>query len=589
MGMAGLVTADHAVILGVGGPIQLTIQLRSAKSMEPVSHQHPTVPAPDVTDRRTDVAEGPAPARPQRSESLAAREMMLLPQERAATLLELSQDAIIIRDAEDRVMFWNRGAQEMYGWNLDEAIGRRIDQLLGTAPEAWAALNEQLEETDFWDGQLLQRRKSGTPVLVHCREVLVRDAAGVRTAVLAIKRDITEQHRAIEALKEADRSKDEFLATLAHELRNPLAPIRNAVEIMRLAGDDRDAIERAREVLDRQAGQLARIVEDLIDLARIVEKKVEMRRERVEVRAIVETALETSRPQMQESRLRLNVSMPDAPLFLDVDPVRIAQVLVNLLNNAARHSLPGGEVSLIVERRRRAARNGATRSDTPPSQDEVVLRVRDTGTGIPSSLLPHIFEMFTQGPRTTQQGRGGLGVGLALVQNLVAMHGGSVEAHSAGLGEGSEFIVRLPLSAAPNEDPAPVVPRAQHEMVRKRIIVVDDNDDQVESLAMLLTMMGHTVERAASGPEAIEQAVAFKPDVMLIDIGMPGMEGDEVARRLRELPETRNVRLVAQTGWGGDVDRLRSKEAGFDVHLVKPVTPETLEEILRSMPTSSDA
>ena len=196
---------------------------------------------------------------------------MQLPQEMAAGLLELSQDAIIIRDAKDRVTFWNRGAQEMYGYSADEALGQTINAMLGTDPIAWAAVKERLERTGFWDGQLLQRRKSGLPILVHCREVLTRDMSGSGSAVLAIKRDITEQQRAIDGLREADRRKDEFLATLAHELRNPLAPIRNAVEIMRLAGDDREAIDRSREVLDRQAGQLARIVEDLIDLARIVE------------------------------------------------------------------------------------------------------------------------------------------------------------------------------------------------------------------------------------------------------------------------------------------------------------------------------
>jgi PAS domain S-box-containing protein len=521
--------------------------------------------------------------RPKRSESLATREMMQLPQELAASLLELSQDAIIIRDADNHVTFWNRGAHEMYGYSADEALWRPIHELLRTDSAPWAALNKQLDETGFFDGKLLQRHKDGTQLLVHCREVLVRDETGARTAVLAIKRDITEQQRAIEALKEADRRKDEFLATLAHELRNPLAPIRNAVEIMRLAGDDREAMERSRAVLDRQAGQLARIVEDLIDLARIVEKKVELRKERVEIRSIVETALETSRPQMEESRLRLNVSLPDGPLFLDADPVRISQILVNLLNNAAKHNAPGGDVSLIIERRRRLNTQRGARIDTP-GPDELVMRVRDTGTGIPSSLLPHIFEMFTQGPRTTQQGHGGLGVGLALVQNLVAMHGGSVEAHSDGLGEGSEFTVMLPLAGAPDEEPDVVEPHDRGDILRRRIIVVDDNDDMVESLSMLLTMMGHTVERAASGPEALERATTFRPDVMLIDIGMPGMEGYEVARRLRQNPDTRDVHLIAQTGWGGDVDRQRSKDAGFDAHLVKPVTPATLEEVLRSMP-----
>jgi len=365
-------------------------------------------------------------------------------------------------------------------------------------------------------------------------------------------------------------------------LRNPMAPIRNAVEIMRLAGDNKSAIEQAREVLDRQARQLARIVEDLIDLARIVEKKVELRRERVDVRAIVDSALETSRPQLEEARIRLVVRLSAEPMYLDADPVRISQVLVNLLNNAARHTAAGGEVELVVESAK--AEDPAAGNGSAP-KGEVVLRVRDTGAGISPSLLPHIFEMFTQGPRTTQQGRGGLGVGLALVRNLVQMHDGSVQAYSAGPGEGSEFEVRLPMSASSGDVriPSPV-PRGVDAVSSKRIVVVDDNDDQVQSLAMLLTMMGHTVSRAASGPEAIVQSVTFKPDVMLIDIGMPGMEGYEVARRIREQPLTQSVVLVAQTGWGGDVERQRAIEAGFDDHLVKPITPTMLEDVLRAVP-----
>lgn len=529
--------------------------------------------------------ERPAPMRPPLSMSVAAQHMMQLPQELATTLLELSQDAIIIRDAGDRVTFWNRGAQEMYGWDADEALSKKINQLLGTAHGAWAELNRQLEATGFWDGELLQRRKNGTAVLVHCREVLVRDADGRRTAVLAIKRDMTTQHRAFEALKEADRRKDEFLATLAHELRNPLAPIRNAVEIMRLAGSDRDAIERSRAVLDRQARQLARIVEDLIDLARIVEKKVEIRRERIDIRTVVETALETTRPQMEEGRLRLTVRLPGDPLVVNADPVRISQVLVNLLNNAARHTAPEGEINLVVEQQPPADRAPDAASDAGGLPDEVVIRVRDTGSGIPATLLPHVFEMFTQGPRTTQQGRGGLGVGLALVRSLVQIHGGSVHALSAGPGEGSEFVVRLPI-AGPPPTPAPEsAERKPEERVSpKRIIVVDDNDDHAQSLAMLLTMMGHSVHHAASGPEAIEKAAVFRPDLMLIDIGLQGMEGYEVARRIREQPGMHDVVLIAQTGWGGDADRQRSREAGFQAHLVKPLSLADLEDVLRTIP-----
>jgi CheY-like chemotaxis protein/two-component sensor histidine kinase len=318
---------------------------------------------------------------------------------------------------------------------------------------------------------------------------------------------------------------------------------------------------------------MARIVEDLIDLARIVEKKVGIRRERVAVHTFVESALETSRPQLDEHKVQLSIQLPDEPLYLDADPARMSQVLVNLLNNAAKHTAAGGTVSLIVERLR----------DHADTSGHAVIRVRDTGSGIPASLLPHIFEMFTQGPRSTHQGRGGLGVGLALVRDLVEMHGGSVEAYSAGPGEGSEFVVKLPLAEGPRESTPPGAHPAHGGITPMRIVVADDNDDQVESLGMLLTMMGHTVHRATNGPQAIEMAMRFRPDLMLIDIGMPGMEGYEVARRVREQPDLRNVVLIAQTGWGGDVDRERSREAGFDEHLVKPVTMGDLEEVLRSV------
>jgi CheY-like chemotaxis protein len=305
-----------------------------------------------------------------------------------------------------------------------------------------------------------------------------------------------------------------------------------------------------------------------------VERKIEMRRERIAVRTFVETAIETSRPQLEDAQLQLVVKLPDEPLYLDPDPVRLSQVLVNLLNNAAKHTGPGGEITLSVER--------AAVDDLASAGGDVLIRVHDNGVGIAPALLPHIFEMFTQGPRTTMQGRGGLGVGLALVRNLVLMHGGSVGAYSAGPGQGSEFTVRLPLAVSPTATGRSVPDRKESvDIPPRRIIVVDDNDDQVESLAMLLSMMGHTVEHATSGPEAIEKAREFRPDLMLIDIGMPEMEGYEVARRLRGYPETSDVFLVAQTGWGSDIDRKRSREAGFDQHLVKPLTPANLEEVLR--------
>jgi PAS domain S-box-containing protein len=492
---------------------------------------------------------------------------------RQAALIDLSRDAIIIRDARGSVVSWNRGASEVYGWTAEEALGENLAALLHTDPAVWSALNAQLVREGAWEGELHQRRRDGTPVVVQCREVVARDEHGEINAVLAIKRDVTERLHVLEALKLADRRKDEFLATLAHELRNPLGPIRNAIEIMRMSGDDPETIVRVRAMLERQVRQLAHIVDDLIDVARIVERKVELHRERVALRTIVETAVETCRSLIERCRHELSVTMPAEPLDLDGDAVRLAQVIINLLNNAARYTPPGGRIWLTIEH-------------TPPAsgeRDEVVVRVRDDGIGIRPEVLPHVFDMFTQGESLPHQGKAGLGIGLTLVQSLVVMHGGSVEVHSEGPGRGSEFVVRLPLAAAVSEPPR-WKPPGKGEIVRRRVLVVDDNADQLESLGLLFELMGHEVRMASSGPVALETATAFRPDIALIDIGLPGMSGHEVARHIREQPELRDVVLVAQTGWGQDDDQRRSRDAGFDHHLVKPVKRETLERLVNELP-----
>jgi two-component system CheB/CheR fusion protein len=489
---------------------------------------------------------------------------------RQAALLEMSQDAIVVRDAQNRITFWNRGAQEMYGWSADEARGQPIDQLLKTDPAAWAALNARLDQHGSWEGELRQTRRDGNHIIVHSREVLVRDEAGARAAVLAIKRDMTEFHRMVDALKQADRRKDEFLATLAHELRNPLAPIRNVAEIFRRASNDPAMIAKARDMLDRQVRQISGIVEDLIDVTRIVEKKIELRKERVALAPVVETALESCRSAIEGYGHRLTVTLPPEPLYLDADPVRLSQVLINLLNNAAKYTPFGGQIWLTAER----------------AGGELIVRVRDTGIGIKAELLPHVFDMFTQGESGPKQGRGGLGVGLTLVRSLVQMHGGSVEVHSSGPGHGSEFVVHLPLAASRSE-PAREAGRGaarRATLTPRRILVVDDNQDQAESLGQLLKLMGHEVQLAFNGQRAVEAAIDFRPDVALLDIGLPGMNGYEVARRIRQHPHLSDVVLVAQTGWGQEEDRRRSQEAGFDHHLVKPVGSEVLEEVVRTLP-----
>jgi CheY-like chemotaxis protein len=365
---------------------------------------------------------------------------------------------------------------------------------------------------------------------------------------------------------------------------------------MRRAGDEPMAIAQVRDTLDRQVEQLSRIIEDLIDVSRIVKRKISLKKERVPVASIVETALETCRSSIEVLGHQLTVSMPPDPPYLEGDPARLSQGLVNVLQNAAKFTDSGGHIWLTVETvagpKERASgqqgpgeQSGQTEGQQPAAasaNSEVVISVRDTGTGIHPDLLPRVFDMFTQGDRTIERRRGGLGIGLTLTRSVVEMHGGSIEAHSAGVGQGSEFVMRLPAVSKP-PPPAPEHDAPSPEMrPRKRILVVDDNYDQAKTMNMLLSLMGHEICLAHDGPGAIEAAISFQPDVALIDIGLPGMNGYDVARRLREMPQFQDTVLVAQTGWGQEEDRLRSIEAGFDHHVVKPANLDLLQEIIAS-------
>jgi CheY-like chemotaxis protein/nitrogen-specific signal transduction histidine kinase len=395
----------------------------------------------------------------------------------------------------------------------------------------------------------------------------IRDEAGEIVGAATIARDITERKRSEAALREADRRKDEFLATLAHELRNPLAPMSNALQALRLAGAEPVLGQRAYGMLERQLAHLVRLVDDLLDVSRITTGKIELRRERVEVKAIVDSALETSRPLIEQGGHRLSVTLPDTPLVLNADPTRMAQVLANLLNNAAKYTDRGGHLALS------ALRHG----------DEVIITVEDDGIGIAPEVLPRLFEIFSQADPAVERSQGGLGIGLSLVRGLVSLHGGSVAVHSDGLGRGSRFTVRLPLAPdlAADEWQAPQPDRAAPEVCR--VLVVDDNRDSADSMTLLLSLKGHTVRTAYDGTQAIEEARAFHPDVVLLDIGLPGLDGYEVARRLRGVADIGNPRLVAATGWGHTEDKRRASEAGFDFHLTKPVNMDELERFLAGL------
>jgi len=392
---------------------------------------------------------------------------------------------------------------------------------------------------------------------------------GYREANAQLKHLNADLERRVEersaALREADRRKDEFLATLAHELRNPLAPIRNAVQVLHLSGGVNPELAWARDVIDRQMRQMARLLDDLLDVSRISQGKLVLQRERVALSAVVREAVEACQPLLAAMRHDLSVALPDEPILLDVDPTRLAQVLLNLLNNAAKYTDPGGRIALRAER----------------GDGDVAVSVLDNGIGLAADKLPIVFDLFAQVGDAITRSQGGLGIGLALVRRLVEMHGGSIVARSAGPGQGCEFVVRLPtVAGVPVPDGA--VPE-QKPTGPLRVLVVDDNRDAADSLAMLLQMVGNEVRTAHDGEEAIRAAAEFQPDVVLCDIGLPRVSGHDAARAIRREAWGQAMVLIAVTGWGQDADRKKSAEAGFDRHLVKPVDPKALMELLAGL------
>jgi CheY-like chemotaxis protein len=375
----------------------------------------------------------------------------------------------------------------------------------------------------------------------------------------------------IRDLEEAQRQTNEFLATLAHELRNPLAPIRSAVSLMQMGGLSDSMREWYGTVIDRQVTHLTRLVDDLLDVSRITSGKIILQKELLELAPVVESAVDSSRPLIEARKHALEVLLPAEPLRVEGDPTRLSQILVNLLNNAAKYTPEGGTIHLS------AVREG----------EQVVIRVRDTGLGMPAELLPRVFDLFTQGDRSQERIEGGLGIGLALVRRLVEMHGGSVAAHSAGPGRGSELVVRLPLFDLPRQVPPSSDAEPLQHAGPRRVLVIDDNRDAAEIMTVLLELWGHEVRIAYNGPDALGVAAEYRPDAVLLDIGLPGMSGLEVAQRLRQLPDWDGVMLVAVTGYGQDEDRRRSREAGFDHHLIKPVEPAKLQSLLAAAPVTS--
>jgi PAS domain S-box-containing protein len=483
--------------------------------------------------------------------------------------------AVFMLDPEGRVVDWNLGAEHVLGYG-EEILGQPFavffppDDRRDGVPEK--ELRRAIEMGQASDDRW-HVRKDGTYFWALGITTAMRDEHGTLKGFTKVLRDSTERKRFEEqlrernkALTEADRRKDEFLAMLAHELRNPLAPIFNALSILEQPDLPSDTQRQARMMIDRQVRTLAHLIDDLLDVSRITRGKIQLRKAAVDLSVIINNAVQTCRTLLDACKHKLTVTLPPRPVTLDADRTRMEQVIVNLLTNSAKYSEEGSSITVTATQ----------------EHDEAVVRVQDTGVGIAPDLLPQIFDLFTQADRSLSHSQGGLGIGLTMVKKLVELHGGTLQARSEGIGKGSEFIIRLPvlytLSTETSPEEAAKAPRQAEKPLR--VLVVDDNVDAAESLRMVLTMSGHQVAAAYCGATALQLAQEQKPDVMIVDIGLPGLNGYQLAVRVRETPELKNIVLVAMTGYGQEEDHRRSTEAGFDYHMVKPADPQKLEEIL---------
>jgi two-component system CheB/CheR fusion protein len=495
-------------------------------------------------------------------------------QRRQSGLLEQTAEPIFMWELGGGVTYWNRGAEGAYGFTTAQAMGRTSYELLATSPPHHVYV-DALQREGHWTGELTHTRSNGERVVVESRMVMERSED---RAALVFQTDhiMTERKRMEETLRQraeelvvADRNKDEFLAMLAHELRNPLAPLTNAVEIMRQLGVPPAMFDRAREVMSHQIQNLSRLVDDLLDVSRMTQGRIALRTEPVDLLTIIERAVETGRHHLETRGQTLTLSLPTESVYLEADVFRLEQILGNLLNNASKFTEHGGQIWLTVE----------GRSDSP---NDVEIRVRDNGMGIAPEHLSRVFNLFMQADSSSTRATGGLGIGLTLVRHLVELHGGSVEAHSAGRGLGSEFVVRLP---ALWERPRGAVRAAGRESatpkpVPRRVLVTDDNVDGAETLAVVLRRAGHEVRVTHSGAGTLEIARDFQPQVVFLDVGMPGMDGNETVRQLRGMAGLEDTLVVALTGYGQESDRQHAHEAGFDEFLVKPADPEVVAALV---------
>ena len=485
--------------------------------------------------------------------------------------------AVFLIGLDGHILCWNAGAERIFGFSSDDVIGQHFSRFF--TPEAIRAGEPGDElKSALADGRAdnvcWQVRKDGTRF--WC-QAIVTALLGENKQVRSFARvmhDLTEseavgaQRKRADGLAEANRSKEEFMALLSHELRSPLSPIINALNILRQMKTNDPIIEQAGNVIDRQVGVMVRLVDDLLDVSRITKGKLRLTTEQIDLRVVVNHAVETVRPLMDARTHDFSVAIPTDPIWVEADPARMEQVVVNLLNNAAKYTDPGGLIRITVKQH----------------GDEAQIQVRDNGVGITPELLPHIFELFTQVDGTLGRSYGGLGIGLALASSLVELQNGRLQAASGGLGEGCEFTIKLSVALEPSNNAAKTVLSPDQQAQSLRVLVVEDNADTADSLGLLLRLYGHKVEIARTGPTALQMASASRPDVVLLDIGLPGMDGFQVAQRLREMPEFKAVVICAVTGYTpSESDRQRQKETGFDHHYVKPLDLKVLLEMFKGI------
>ena len=491
--------------------------------------------------------------------------------------IDAKEYAVFLIDLQGNVLCWNAGAERIFGYQSNEIMGKHFSTFF--SPEDIVAGQPEHELTvarangrsnsDCWqvrkNGKRFWCRATVTPLLNESKQA--RSFARVMHDLTESESEQVQRKRA-DGLAEANRSKEEFMALLSHELRSPLSPIRNALQILRQIRTNDPIIEQAGSIIDRQVGLMARLVDDLLDVSRITQGKLRLTKEPAELRILVNHAAETVRPFMDARMHDFSVLIPTTPILVDADPARIEQVLVNLLSNAAKYTDSGGLIRITVSQ----------------EDDEAVIRVRDNGLGIAPEFLPQVFELFTQVDGALGRSCGGLGIGLALARNLVEMHDGRLQASSAVLGKGCEFTVKLPLlSEAPAYEVRTVLEPAENGP-SLRVLVVEDSVDAGDSLSMLLRLYGHDVQLARTGPTAVEMALSFTPDVILLDIGLPGLDGFQVAHRLRERPEFKDVTMCALTGFTpSEADRQRQHNTGFDHYFVKPVNVDKLLQMFKTV------